>query len=85
MASSCRRIAIAASRNPCGFGRVQGRVAELVELGSKCGLDLLGVRRGELVLERENSLRPDRQSVGVGKLLELADQLFAQSRGMIRS
>ena len=47
--------------SPCGgLGRVQRCkvVAKLVELRSKCSLDLLGIRGGELVLERENSLRP---------------------------
>jgi hypothetical protein len=61
-ASCGRRFAIAATPNSCGgLGRVQrcNVVAELGELGSKCSLDLLGIRGGELVLERENSVRPD--------------------------
>jgi len=34
-------------------------VAELVEFRSKGGLDFLGIRCGELVLECQNPLRPD--------------------------
>src|SRR4051794_26284957 len=34
-------------------------VAELVELCGKSGLNLLGIRCGELVFERQNPLRPD--------------------------
>ena len=56
---------MAATPNHCGGLRRVRRcnVVEIVELCSKCGLDLLGIRRGELVFESENSLRPDCQCV----------------------
>ena len=77
------RLAVAVglgSRTPLRCIDTCSVVAELVELCGKSGLNLLGIRCGELVFERQNSLCPDRQSVGFCKGLELGDQFLAQSQ-----
>jgi hypothetical protein len=48
-------------------------IAELAQPGSECGLEGLGVCRGELVFEREGPVRPGGESLRVNELLELSD------------
>ncbi len=52
-------------------------VVELIELRGKDGLDRLGIRCGELVLERQYPLRPDCQSV---QLASYDERLVAAAR-----
>src|SRR5579871_2190320 len=64
------------------FGRCQ--IAQLTQLGLKRALDPLGLRRRELVFERENAMGPGGESVYFVECRQFRDQSLSKVVGGFR-